>query len=194
MNEIYFENVTKVGNLYLEKVFNRFEDENIIFVCKDACDQRYLCICYEFRASLKWILCKISSGTLARLITKRIDIRNAFELDGNEWIQIVYREGIEESEIVSEDNMCENILPRYGVYLKADQDNSNYLRYICFHYMETASYKCRGSLSYALNRQKPSLVDVIDGFSPNLFMAYNLSIVHEIREKEILFIDLNDAA
>ena len=194
MNEIYFENVTEVGSLYLEKVFNRFEDENIIFICKDAQDHRYLCICYEFRASLKWILCKISSKTLVRLITKRIDIRHAFELEGNECIQIVYRDGIEESKSVSLDNICENILPRYGVYLQADQDISNYLRYICFHYMETTSYKCRGSLSYALNRQKSSFVEVIDEFSPKLFMAYNLSIVHETREKGILSINLNDAA
>lgn len=41
MKETYYENVPIIGNLYLEKVFNKFEDEDIIFVCTDDNSNKY---------------------------------------------------------------------------------------------------------------------------------------------------------
>lgn len=48
MNEIYFENVLDVGNLYLEKVFSKFEDENITFICSDISENRYFVYAMNF--------------------------------------------------------------------------------------------------------------------------------------------------
>ena len=45
MNKIlYFENVTNVGNLYLQHIFNTFEYEPILFVCSDDYNNLYFCI------------------------------------------------------------------------------------------------------------------------------------------------------
>ena len=55
MKELYFENLQDIGNLYLDKVFNSFEGEDIIFVCTDENGSYYFCVCYEFRYQLCWI-------------------------------------------------------------------------------------------------------------------------------------------
>ena len=194
MNEIYFENVVKVGNLFLEKVFNKFEDENIIFICQDIHENRYLCICYEFRFAMKWILCRISPEMLVKLLTKREDMRSVFEVESKEWIRIVYQNGDEESEIISMDSVDANILPRHGVFLKADQENANYLKFICFHYLKTTTIKCCSSVDYRLNRQKSCMSNVLDRLSSDLVISYNLRNARVIGQKENLLINLNDAA
>ena len=35
MSELYFENVIEKGNLYLDHILYEFEDEPILFLCKD---------------------------------------------------------------------------------------------------------------------------------------------------------------
>ena len=49
MSELYFENVIEKGNLYLDHILYEFEDEPILFLCKDKDGNRYLCHCAEIR-------------------------------------------------------------------------------------------------------------------------------------------------
>lgn len=196
MNEIYFENVVHIGNLYLEKVFDKFEDENIIFICKDVNGDRYLCICYEFRLSLKWILCKISPETLIKLIRQRTDIRMVFDLEYNNLINIVYENNKESSEIITINKSNEYILPKYGVFLKINQEIKKYLRFICFNFTKTTSFKCERFLNYTLNKPKPIFNTAIDrcDLNSNIFVSYDLGNIYNCKEKELTFINLNDAA
>jgi len=194
MNEIYFEDVINIGNLYLEKTFNKFEDENIIFICKTSDDIRYFCICYEFRSSLKWIICKISPDFIIKLISKKIDIRNVFQQSDGDWINIIYKDGKENSNIVQKNNYQENILPKSGVFLKADRNIDNYLRFICFNYMPTTTYTCEKFLNYSLQKLEPAFNDVIDSSISNIVISYDLNNAHRIKEQELSFVNLNDAA
>lgn len=196
MSEIYFENVVQIGNLYLEKVFDKFEDENIIFVCKDIHGDRYLCICYEFRLSLKWVLCKITPEMLVRLIARKIDIRSVFELEHNNLISIVYINNEESSEVIAINTSNEYILPKYGVFLKTSQDTLKYLRFICFNFTKTSSYKCERFLNYTIGKSKPIFNTVIDecDINSNMFISYDLNNIDKSKEKELSFINLDDAA
>ena len=78
MAEVYFENLPEIGDLYLEKVFNKFEDENIIFLCRDFVGRYYICLCYEFRITLKWIIVGVSVSDVIKLVINRISIRDIF--------------------------------------------------------------------------------------------------------------------
>jgi hypothetical protein len=118
MSEIYFNNVVDIGNLYLEKVFTRLEDENILFLCKSENDEKYLCLCYEFRFSLKWILCKITEQNISDLISKAMDIRTVYELSKDKIINIVYKDGIETSEQVDFEAVKDTAIPKKDVYMK----------------------------------------------------------------------------
>lgn len=122
MSEIYFENVINIGNLYLERVFTRLEDENILFLCKSENDEKYLCLCYEFRFLLKWILCKITEQNISELISKAIDIRSAYELSKNKIIHITYKDGIETSEKVDFEAVKDTIIPKKDVYMCEKED------------------------------------------------------------------------
>ncbi len=39
MNDLYFENIKKIGNLYLIQILLEFENEPILFLCNDE-DQK----------------------------------------------------------------------------------------------------------------------------------------------------------
>ena len=196
MNELYFINVIQIGNLYLEKVLNKFEDENIIFICKDLNGNRYLCICYEFRLSLKWIICKITPETLIKLIANRIDINTVFELEQNHWIQILYKNGNEISRIFTCDNSVENILPKRGVFLKTDQEISKYLRFICFNFTKTSSYTCERFIKYPSQRLTTGLntTNNCSCSNSNYIISYDLNNARNKNEKDLSFINLFDAA
>ena len=60
MSELYFENVIEKGNLYLDHILYEFEDEPILFLCKDKDGNRYLCLCAEIRGERRLVLIEIS--------------------------------------------------------------------------------------------------------------------------------------
>lgn len=78
MSELYFENVIEKGNLYLDHILYEFEDEPILFLCKDKDGNRYLCHCAEIRGERRWVLIEISLELLKSLIEDETDIASAF--------------------------------------------------------------------------------------------------------------------
>lgn len=78
MNNLYFENVVHVGNLYLEHIFYAFESEPILFVCSDDARKLYLCLCAEIRYGQRWIAVESNLNLLKKLTNEKIDIASAF--------------------------------------------------------------------------------------------------------------------
>ena len=81
MNEVYFENVTGIGDLYLEHIFYEFESEPILCVCEDKSDKLYLSLCSEIRGRQKWLLSQCSVNLLKLLLNEKIDVASAFRIN-----------------------------------------------------------------------------------------------------------------
>lgn len=126
MNEAYFENVSGIGDLFLDKVFNTFEKENIVFICKDSRNENYLCICYEIRCCLKWVLCPISKISLLDLIYQNIDLKHPF-LSADTIIEIIFDGENETSKIWDTYDFDDKLLPNDNTFLRPDDDLSEYI-------------------------------------------------------------------
>ena len=72
MSNIYFDNVARIGKLYLEYVFYEFENEPILFLCSDEEKKLYICLCSDIRYGQKWIVveCGMSQRFLPILASR----------------------------------------------------------------------------------------------------------------------------
>jgi len=132
--EIYFKDVAVIGDLFLEEVFNIFENENLVFTCVDNKEQRYLCVCYEMRQTLEWIICSIDEDILIKVIRNKNDILHAYQV-AKKLIQIKFDGEHETSMVVNYDTFDHKLFPDPGVFLKLDLDKTiQYL--IRFNYYE----------------------------------------------------------
>lgn len=162
MNNLYFEKVKEIGNLYLERVFTRLEDENILFVCKSENNERYLCLCYEFRFSLKWLVCKISTQDLLNLINKKKDIRSIYEISKDKIINIIYKDENENSELVNFEQIKDTIIPRTGIYMKENIDISEfYIFTLMFETNKIGIPQIHNSFRYCLGTNIKELEEVL---------------------------------
>lgn len=128
----YFENVSGIGTLYLEKTFLKFEEENILFVCLDDAGNRYLGVCYEMRYALKWVLCQVSKETILQMLLKLVTVRECFERAGDNLVLITYtEENGEEANRKCLQEIDTNILPDEDFVLKYDAEKDAYCAYIC---------------------------------------------------------------
>ncbi len=131
MKKEYFENVKNIGILYLEKVFMKFEDENIIFVCTDENNNRYLGVCYETRLALKWVLCQVTNELMLQVLFGIIPLRTCFEQAGD-ILLVQYTEADGESSRWDQCVRIESrILPDEDFYLKYSTSEDNYYLVIC---------------------------------------------------------------
>lgn len=120
-DELYFENIEEIGNLYLEHVFLEFEKEPILMTCVDDRKQLYLCLCAEIRGEQRWIVSSCSVATLAELVEGKIDIASALCVP--EQLVMVTRDlqGMESSIIIKTDEVDRLDLPKDGTLLKCNQ-------------------------------------------------------------------------
>lgn len=127
MKELYFEKLENIGDLYLERVFNEFEGENIIFICSDINLNKYFCVCYEMRYKLEWAICKIDTASVCCLLKNKIDLHTIFEKSVEGIIQVVFENDKTTLHSYSYEQFDKSLLPDKGVYLKPDEDQSGYL-------------------------------------------------------------------
>ncbi len=124
--EKYFENVCNVGDLNLEKVFMKFEDENILFICKDSKGDRFLGVCYELRYTLKWVLCRVKKESLLQMLVDNITVHECFR-KADEVLLISYSQEMgEKSEWTTYEKIEKRILPDEDFYLKYDMKKDVY--------------------------------------------------------------------
>lgn len=113
MNNLYFENLKKIGNLCIKQIFLEFENKPILFLCNDKDQKKYLCLCSEIRKNQKWIIVRCRKTVLSLLLDKEIDIRTAFlkekelilvkkDLEGKEENFVVDWGGIDELDLPKE--------------------------------------------------------------------------------------------
>lgn len=126
-NTPYFQTTLDIGDLYLNQVFNTFEDESIVFVCTDQCNRYYLCICYELRDSLNWVINQVPINVILNIIDKTMSLYEAIMYGEQDKIlcSYDYRNG-EQYHYVPKKELDDNILPVKGVMLQPDFDLSSY--------------------------------------------------------------------
>lgn len=168
MREKYFENVEGIGELYLEKTFLKFEEENVLFICRDETGNRYLCVCYEMRYALKWVLCRVSRETILQMLLKSVTVRECYERSQNDLLLITYTEEAGEcSEWKSLNEIDNNILLDEDFALKYDAEKDTFLLNICNELFEERKHVTQTMVvdvpAYAYEDDRRECIPV-DGF------------------------------
>lgn len=189
-NEIYFNNVLEYGDLYLDKVFNEFEDENIIFVCKDKNENYFFAVCYEFRFKLAWILCGTDAISLIKLLSKKIDLHTMFA-NSNKMINIISdKDGIHITEVKYE-NFAFSFLPTPGVYLKPNFDLTYYFYDLYKKYINPIPVQSTRFIDFRLDMINDEVKYSASSLTSNI--EYNPSNLY-IEQEEYTRVILVDAA
>lgn len=125
MNDLYFRDVTQIGDLYLEHVFYSFESEPILFVCSDKLKRIYLCLCADIRYEQKWIIAKCNVSIMKSLIEEQVDIATVFLNSPQLIVVIMDLQGQEKSYILESGRVDRLDLPEEGAFLKCDKEKAN---------------------------------------------------------------------
>lgn len=190
IKEAYFEDVLQFGNLYLDKVFNDFEGENIIFTCRDEKGCIFLAVCYEFRFKLEWILCKIDEISLIDLIRKKIDLHTIFKVS-DKLINIVTDFDGDHISEVNYDEFNISYLPTPGIFLKPNLDLTYYFLELYKRNVESESTCTTYFFDLKLN---PGYIETLYSIGATaLKFEYDINIKFK-NEDECITINLLDAA
>ena len=119
------EKVTEVYKTYgFDLNLYEFEDEPILFICKDKDGNRYLCHCAEIRGERRWVLIEISLELLKSLIEEEMDIASAF-LSQEKAIRIrMDLQGCEKSSVIDTAKMDRMDLPKEGTLVRCDKEKA----------------------------------------------------------------------
>lgn len=123
-NNVYFEDVIGIGDLFLEYIFFEFESEPILFTCVDREKNLYLCLCSEIRYGQKWLITKCNMNTLRAVIEERIDVASAFFRNPFVVSICMDLQGVEESYIIEKSKIDELDLPKPGTYIKCNREKA----------------------------------------------------------------------
>lgn len=124
MSDIYFDNVIKIGKLYLEYIFCEFENEPILFLCSDEAKNLYICLCSDIRYVQKWIIVECSMNTLKSLINEEIDIASAFLISKKAIVISMDLQGNESSFEIDINKIDSLDLPKEGIFIRCDKEKA----------------------------------------------------------------------
>ena len=128
MKELYFENVTGIGNLYLDYVFYEFEKEPILFVCADTEGTLYFCYCTEIRYEQKWLIVKVTTAILKELVEEEKGILEFIQSASKVIIITMDTRGCEASVDVRAADIDPLDLPQPGTFVRCNKELArNYL-------------------------------------------------------------------
>lgn len=126
MSDVYFDNVVGIGKLYLDYIFYEFENEPVLFMCRDEDKKIYICLCSEIRYGQKWIIVECDINTLRALVNEKIDIASAFLISRE---AIIINMDLLGNEIISKiniDDIDRLDLPKEGTYIRSDKEKDQY--------------------------------------------------------------------
>lgn len=133
MSNVFFNNIPNVGDLFLDKVLLEYELEPVIFVCKDNCNNFFLCICDDFiDAKRSWIAVKITVEDLLDVINDKITLLTAFKKSEDKTVIIDYCPDKKTYNycMMSFSDIDENELPYEDQYLDEKETLDDYIDYL----------------------------------------------------------------
>lgn len=178
MGNLYFDDVIKVGKLYLEHVFYEFESEPVLFTCIDEQKNLYFCLCSEIRYGQRWVITPCNIVQLEELIEEKRDIVSVF-LAAPYLIAIdMDLEGRETSSIIDNDKIDRLDLPKDGTYVRCNKEHArNYLwnkRWEVFC-GQLRSVMDKTAVTYAIiNSYKTVIISTVDSLTRKM-KAYDES-------------------
>ncbi len=127
MDEVYFA-LPELGELTVEHSFYLLDGEPILFVCKNANEQRFLCSCYQMGTG--WVIGNVRESDLIDLIDDQISIREVFE----HCCAVKFAVSWDENNFVVNPDVSNDILPRKGALLELNNEKSGCYREGCSCY------------------------------------------------------------
>lgn len=119
----YFTNVPHVGDLEFYYAFYMLE-RPILFICKDANNNVYLCSCCELYPELQWVIAKISIQEILSLIDNKLSLFDIFQSSENKWVA-EWKEGDLTERIYEVNLFDDDMLPDKGEFLDAEDGEFN---------------------------------------------------------------------
>jgi len=86
----YFESIHNIGDLYIAETLMEYDNHPILFICRNANNVEYICLCYEYRKSQEWIVKKVDSATIGKMKSGKISIYSVFENGADDIINITF--------------------------------------------------------------------------------------------------------
>ncbi len=87
-----FEKISLLGKVKIERVLFAFENEPIIFVCKNKGGTRYICVNTGYGFSPSWLVAQSSKKTIIKMLKDEISILDAVA-ESNRSIIVVHQDG-----------------------------------------------------------------------------------------------------
>ncbi|MDC7291382.1 hypothetical protein NXH76_26735 [Blautia schinkii] len=169
MNDIYFDNVFKIGKLYLEHILYEFEQEPILFLCTGESGDLYLCLCSDFRYGQKWIAVRCSLSTLKSLIDEEIDIVSAFIKQETAILITMDVQGNESSSFIDIKDVDPLDLPKEGTFVRCNKEKA--LNYLWKKELEVAA----AILKTVMKPMLSSVIEIIKSYSSVFTASINIS-------------------
>jgi len=193
-NDIYFNDVPKFGDLYLEETL--FEDEcPMLFVLRNKdSSKRFISVCCDFRKEQRWIISTTSVKAILDLLNDKITIRDIFTKPNESFIIAKWERGFENVKF-KECNLSqidEEDLPTGGIFFEADGEFDEYISFLELLKSESM-YQIYLSIDY---RNNDIYSEVYNTFE-SIFEAINypVNVVESKYEKcRINFVNYNNAS
>ena len=117
---VYFSALNELGDLYLEYIFLEFEQEPILFICKDIQGNMYFCLCSDMLDGYVWVLAECSMQSLKELIDKKKSLLEFFR-QKESLFRIQNNQETDLCEKTTPDKIDPLELPEQEVYLEWNQ-------------------------------------------------------------------------
>lgn len=120
---IYFKNIPKYGNLYMDYIIVE-EDYPLLFILRDDYN-RFICFCFEMSEQQSWIINKVTISNIKDLLTDKMDMREPFLVENDDKKIIIHRNKNDEYtyELADKKYIVDNdIIPDEGDYLEVGEN------------------------------------------------------------------------
>lgn len=108
-------------NLYIDEVFVE-EKYPILFTCRNKSDSLFICVCYEIREKLQFIVSKNTKENIIDMLKNKITLREVFDSPFDKVFLVdCYKSNFEFTTKVKYKDIDSDLLPIEGTYLESEE-------------------------------------------------------------------------
>lgn len=120
--EVFFSDVSKYGDLYLDVVLLKFETVDLLTILRNERGDYFFCVCCEIRWEQRWIISPATKDEIRKFLQNKISARAFFEQGEKIVVVWDYRRHAESYSIslVPAEDIHKDYLPDYDAFLEAE--------------------------------------------------------------------------